>query len=412
NFDFTIYGTASAIIFSKIFFSNLDPAVGIIASFGALFVGFGARPLGGLFFSKFGDRLGRKFVMVATLFLMGTATFAIGLLPTYAVAGIWSPILLVACRFLQGFGAGAEQASGIVLLTESAAKGHRGRFASLVFVGAAAGAAMGAIVWILVQMMPDEALLSYGWRLVFFSSIFVTIAAYIIRRRMKESPVFDKLKIEGVVDRKKSPIADVVKHGRKGLVRVFFMNIGANAHSYIFQVFIGGYLITQLDVDATLIPKFLLVGALCACVSAVVFGALSDKYGRRRMYLIVTGFLLIFPVPAFLMLSSGSLVLICITIVIGFMVASQGTVGVQAAYFPELFGSRYRYAGVAIGREFSSVFGGGLSPLVCAALVTAASGSWWPVAIYMTVIMGITFVTTLMAPETVDRDLLTEADAT
>ncbi|MET1005686.1 MAG: MFS transporter, partial [Propionibacteriaceae bacterium] len=107
NFDFTIYGTASAIIFSKIFFSNLDPAVGIIASFGALFVGFGARPLGGLFFSKFGDRLGRKFVMVATLFLMGTATFAIGLLPTYAVAGIWSPILLVACRFLQGFGAGA-----------------------------------------------------------------------------------------------------------------------------------------------------------------------------------------------------------------------------------------------------------------------------------------------------------------
>ncbi|MET0694327.1 MAG: MFS transporter [Propionibacteriaceae bacterium] len=412
NFDFTIYGTASAIIFSKIFFSNLDPAVGIIASFGALFVGFGARPLGGLFFSKFGDRLGRKFVMVATLFLMGTATFAIGLLPTYAVAGIWSPILLVACRFLQGFGAGAEQASGIVLLTESAAKVHRGRFASLVFVGAAAGAAMGAIVWILVQMMPDEALLSYGWRLVFFSSIFVTIAAYIIRRRMKESPVFDKLKIEGVVDRKKSPIADVVKHGRKGLVRVFFMNIGANAHSYIFQVFIGGYLITQLDVDATLIPKFLLVGALCACVSAVVFGALSDKYGRRRMYLIVTGFLLIFPVPAFLMLSSGSLVLICITIVIGFMVASQGTVGVQAAYFPELFGSRYRYAGVAIGREFSSVFGGGLSPLVCAALVTAASGSWWPVAIYMTVIMGITFVTTLMAPETVDRDLLTEADAT
>jgi MFS family permease len=411
NFDFTIYGTASAIIFSKIFFSNLDPTVGIIASFGALFVGFGARPLGGLFFSKFGDRLGRKFVMVATLFLMGTATFAIGLLPTYAAVGLWSPILLVACRFLQGFGAGAEQASGIVLLTETAAKGHRGRYASLVFVGAAAGAAMGAVVWILVQMMSDEALLSYGWRLVFFSSVFVTIAAYIIRRRMKESPVFDKLKIEGVVDRKKSPIADVVKHGRKGLVRVFFMNIGANAHSYIFQVFIGGYLITQLDVDATLIPKFLLVGALCACVSAVVFGALSDKYGRRRMYLIVTGFLLVFPVPAFLMLSTGSLVLICVVIVIGFMVASQGTVGVQAAYFPELFGSRYRYAGVAIGREFSSVFGGGLSPLVCAALVTAASGSWWPVAIYMTVIMAITFVTTLMAPETVDRDLLTEEDA-
>jgi len=411
NFDFTIYGTASAIIFNRIFFSNMSAASGVIASFGVLAVGFAARPLGGLFFSKFGDRLGRKFVMVATLFLMGTATFAIGLLPTYAMVGIWSPILLLACRFLQGFGAGAEQASGIVLLTESAGKGRRGRFSSLVFVGAAAGAAMGAIVWILVQLMPKAALDSYGWRLVFMSSIFVTIAAWVIRRKMKESPVFEELKAEGLAQREKTPVADVVRNGRKGLARVFFMNIGANAHSYIFQVFIGGYLINQMDVDAKLIPKFLLLGALCACVSAVVFGALSDKYGRRRMYLVVTGFLLVFPVPAFALMSTGNLVLICLVIVIGFMIASQATVGVQAAYFPELFGSRYRYAGVALGREFSSVFGGGIAPLICASLVTWATGSWWPVAIYMTVVMGISFVTTLWSPETVDRDLLTEADA-
>ena len=185
NFDFTIYGTASAIIFGKIFFPNLDPTVGTIAAFGTLFVGFGARPLGGLFFSKYGDRLGRKFVMVATLFLMGTATFAVGLIPSYATVGIWAPIMLLMVRFLQGFGAGAEQASGIVLLTETAPKGKRGRYASLVFVGAAAGAAMAAVVWILVQRMSDEALLSYGWRLVFFSSIFVTIAAWIIRRKVE-----------------------------------------------------------------------------------------------------------------------------------------------------------------------------------------------------------------------------------
>ena len=411
NFDFTIYGTASAIIFSKIFFSNLDPTVGIIASFGALFVGFGARPLGGLFFSKYGDRLGRKFVMVATLFLMGTATFAIGLLPTYAAVGIWSPVLLVMVRFLQGFGAGAEQASGIVLLTETAPKGKRGRYASLVFVGAAAGAAMGAVVWILVEMMPADALLSYGWRLVFFSSIFVTFAAWLIRRKVKESPVFEELKVEGVIEPEKSPVADVWKHGKKHLARIFFMNIGANAHSYIFQVFIGAYLIDQIHVDATWIPKFLLIGALCACVSAVVFGILSDKYGRKRMYLYTTGFLFLFAVPAFLLMSTGNLVLCCLVIVIGFMVASQGTVGVQAAYFPELFGSRYRYAGVAIGREFSSVFGGGLAPFVCAALVKWATGSWWPVAVYMMVIMAITFITTLWAPETVDRDLLLEDDA-
>ena len=411
NFDFTIYGTASAIIFSKIFFSSMDPTSGMLASFGVLFVGFGARPLGGMFFSKYGDRLGRKFVMVATLFLMGTATFAIGLLPTYAVAGIWSPFLLLMVRFLQGFGAGAEQASGIVLLTETAPNGKRGRYASLVFVGAAAGAAMGAIVWILVQLMPKEALLSYGWRLVFFSSIFVTIAAYVIRRKVKESPVFEELKVEGVIKVEKSPVADVWKHGKKHLARIFFMNIGANAHSYIFQVFLGGYLINYLDVDSTLIPKFLLIGALCACVSAVVFGILSDKYGRKRMYLVVTGFLFLFSVPAFMIMNTGNLVLICIVIVIGFMIASQGTVGVQAAYFPELFGSRYRYAGVALGREFSSVFGGGLAPFICAALLKWTTGSWWPVAAYMMVIMAITFGTTLFAPETVDRDLLLEDDA-
>lgn len=411
NFDFTIYGTASAIIFGKIFFPNLDPTVAVIASFGTLFVGFGARPLGGLFFSKYGDRLGRKFVMVATLFLMGTATFAVGLLPSYAQVGLWAPVLLLMVRFLQGFGAGAEQASGIVLLTETAPKGKRGRYASLVFVGAAAGAAMAAVVWILVQRMSDEALLSYGWRLVFFSSIFVTIAAYIIRRKVKESPVFEELKVEGVIERKKSPVADVMKHGWRHVLRVFFMNVGANAHSYIFQVFAGAYLINQVGVDAKWIPKFLLIGAVFACFSAFAFGVMSDKFGRKRMYLITTGFLFLFAAPAFMLMTTGNLVIICIVIVIGFMVASQGTVGVQGAYFPEMFGSRYRYAGVALGREFSSVFGGGLAPMICAALVQWATGSWWPVAIYMMVIMGITFGVTLFAPETRDRDLLLEEDA-
>lgn len=411
QFDFVIYGTASAIIFNQIFFPNVEPAIGVIASFGAYAVGFGARPLGGLFFSKFGDRLGRKWVMVATLFLMGIATFAIGLLPTYEQVGIAAPLLLVACRFFQGFGAGAEQAGGVVLLTETAAKGRRGRYASLVFVGAAAGTALGAVVWILVQLMPEDQLLSYGWRLVFFSSIFVTIAAYVIRRKMDESPVFKELKNEGIAVRQRTPVSDVVKNGRRGLARVFFMNVGANAHSYIFQVFLGSYLITELAVDATFIPKVLLIGALFACVSAVVFGTLSDRFGRRPMYLFATGFLLLFPVPAFLLLNTGSMFLIGLVMVLGFIFAAQGTVGVQAAYFPELFGSRYRYAGVALGREFSSVFGGGIAPLICSALVTAATGAWWPVAVYMMFMMGISFVTALMSPETVDRDLLSEEDA-
>lgn len=412
QYDFVIYGTASAIIFNTIFFPNVSPAIGIISSFGAYAVGFGARPLGGLFFSRFGDRLGRKWVLVSTLFLMGIATFAIGLLPTYAQAGIWAPILLVACRFLQGFGAGAEQAGGVVLLAETAAKGRRGRFSSLIFVGAAAGTAIGAVVWILVQMLPEEALLSYGWRLVFFSSIFVTIAAYIIRRRLKESPIMAELQNDAQVEeRKQSPVAEVFKYGRRGLLRVFFMNVGANAHSYIFQTFMGAYLITYLNVDATFVPKVLFIGALFACVSAVVAGILSDKFGRRPIYLSITLFLLVFPFPAFMMLNSGSTFWMAVVIILGFIFAAQGTVGVQAAYFPELFGSRYRYAGVALGREFSAVFGGGIAPLICSALVTWASGSWWPVAIYMMLMMAITVIATAMSPETRDRDLRLKEDA-
>jgi MFS family permease len=411
QYDFVIYGTAAALVFNDLFFPEVSPAVGFIASFSTYAVGFAARPVGGLIFSHFGDRLGRKWVLVATLFLMGISTFAIGLLPTYGQVGLLAPILLVVLRILQGLGAGAEQAGGIVLLAETAAKGRRGRYSSLVFVGAAAGTALGAVIWILVQLWPEEDVLSWGWRLVFFSSVVVTIAAFVIRRRMSESPVFKALKTEGVIERQRAPISDVLKHGRVGVARVFFMNVGANAHSYVFQVFLGSYLISQLDVDKEFIPKVLLVGALFACVSAYVFGTLSDRFGRRRMYLIATGFLLIFPVPAFLLLETRNLLLIGLVIVVGFIFAGYGTVGVQAAYFPELFGARYRYAGVAIGREFSSVFGGGIAPLICSSLITWATGSWWPVAVYMTAIMAISVIATIMAPETLDRDLLTEQDA-
>ncbi len=408
-----IYGTASAIIFNTIFFPNVSPAVGIIASFGAYAVGFGARPLGGLFFSRYGDRLGRKWVLVCTLFLMGVATFAIGLLPTYAQAGVWAPILLVACRFLQGFGAGAEQAGGVVLLTETAAKGRRGRFASLVFVGAAAGTAMGAVVWMLVQLMPAEALLSYGWRLVFFSSIFVTLAAWLIRRNLKESPVMDGAqgrdrqrrtpedpRCRCLQERPPRPVQRVLHERRRQRALLHLPDL----HGFLPDHLPG----RGLDLHS----RRCCSSAPCSpALSAWVAGNLSDKFGRRPMYLTITGFLLLFPFPAFMLLNTGSPFWIAVVIVLGFIFAAQGTVGVQAAYFPELFGSRYRYAGVALGREFSSVFGGGIAPLICSALVTWASGSWIPVAIYMTLMMAITFIATLMAPETRDRDLLTEEDA-
>ncbi|MEV5536478.1 MFS transporter [Saccharopolyspora shandongensis] len=410
QYDFVIYGTASALIFSKLFFPNISPTAGILASFSAYAVGFAARPLGGLIFSRFGDRLGRKWVLVATLLLMGGSTLAIGLLPTYQQIGLAAPVLLVICRFFQGMGAGAEQAGGATLLTETARTGRRGRLASLVMTGAALGTALGAVAWILAQMLPEDALLSWGWRLVFGSSLLVTIAALVIRRKLNESPVFQELKDQH--EEPKAPVRETFRQGRKPLLLVFFMNVGMNAQSYTYQVFMASYLVSTVGVDEEFVPKVLLVGSICGGIAAIGFGALSDVIGRKPTYTAIVAALVLLPGPTFIALNTGSPVAITVAIVVGFILACQGAVGVQMSYFPELFGNRYRYAGVTLGREFSAVFGGGVAPLICAALLTAFSGSWIPVAGYMMVMTAISLVASLLAPETKDRDLTVPEDAT
>jgi MFS family permease len=410
QYDFVIYGTASALIFGTLFFPNVSPAAGIMASFGAYAVGFAARPLGGLFFSRYGDRLGRKWVLVATLFFMGGSTLAIGLLPTYQQVGLLAPALLVVCRFFQGFGAGAEQAGGATLLTETAPVGQRGRYASLIMVGAALGTALGALVWVAVQLLPPDQVLSWGWRLIFLSSIFVTLFAMVLRRTLQESPVFQAVKAHA--HDVKQPVAQVFAHGRRPLVLAFFMNVGMNAQSYTYQVFMAAYLTTVIGVDARFVPKVLLAGALAGCVSALATGWLSDLVGRRPVYTLVAAALALMPVPAFMALSTGSTIAIVVVIVLGFMLGGYGAVGVQMSYFPELFGSRYRYAGVTIGREFSAVAGGGVAPLICSALLSAYDKAWMPVALYMTGMALVSLVAVRLSPETLNRDLTRMNDAT
>lgn len=409
QYDFVIYGTASALVFSKLFFPNISPAAGILASFSAYAVGFLARPLGGLFFARYGDRLGRKWVLVATLLLMGGSTLLIGLLPTYATIGILAPVLLVACRFFQGFGAGAEQAGAATLLTETVGRGRRGRYASLVMVGAALGTALGAVVWIAVQQLPDEQLMSWGWRLVFLSSLIVTVVAMVIRRKLDESPVFAELKQNHVAPRK--PAGEVFRHGRRPMLLALFMNIGTSAQSYAFQVFIASYLVSTVGVDPAFVPQVLLIGAICGGIAAVGFAALSDRIGRKPVYSFIMLAIVLLPGPAFIALNTGNPVAIVVTVVVGFVLAVNGAVGVQMSYFPEMFGSRYRYAGVTLGREFSSSLGGGFAPLICAALLSGFSGSWIPVAVYMSAMALISLIAARMAPETVDRDLSVPEDA-
>jgi len=410
QYDFVIYGTASALVFGDLFFPDVSPAVALLASFAAYAVGFAARPLGGLFFSRYGDRLGRKWVLVATLFLMGGSTLAIGLLPTYSQVGLLAPALLVVCRFFQGFGAGAEQSGGATLLTETAAPGRRGRLASLVMTGAALGTLLGALAWVLAQTLPEDALMSWGWRLIFISSLLVTLAALVIRRRLTESPVFQEFK--ELHEKPKSPVGEVFRHGRKPMLLALFMNVGISAQSYTYQVFMASYLVSTVGVDASFVPKVLMIGAACGGLGAIGFGILSDRVGRRPVYSAILVALVLLPGPSFIALNTGSPIAITVTMIVGFVLAAQGAVGVQMSYFPELFGSRYRYAGVTLGREFSSVLGGGVAPLICASLLTAFSGSWIPVAAYMMLMMVVSLVAARLAPETRNRDLISVTDAT
>lgn len=410
NYDFVIYGTASALVFSKVFFPSISPSAGMIASFGAYAIGFLARPLGGLFFSHYGETLGRKWVLVTTLFLMGGSTFAIGCLPTFATLGIWAPILLVACRFLQGFGAGAEQSGGATLLTETARLGTRGRLSSLVMVGAALGTVAGALAWIGVQQLSGGALESWGWRAVFWSSIFVTVAAFVIRRKLAESPVFEELKKRVDVEHR-APLRIVARHGLKNVVKVILMNWGVSTQSYTYQVFMISYLITIVGVDARFIPPVQLAASICAAAAAFVAGFLSDRLGRRSMTLFLTGMLVVSPFLVFPGLNTGSPFLIVAILIFGYMFAAQGVTGVHMSFFPEMFGSRYRYAGVTLGREFSSIIGGGIAPLACAGLLSWSGNSWIPVALYMSATMLVSFLTTYTVPETLDRDLNDPADA-
>jgi MFS family permease len=369
NYDFVVYGTASALVFSKVFFPSISPQAGIIASFGAYAIGFLARPLGGLFFSHYGETLGRKWVLVSTLFLMGGSTFAIGCLPTYATLGIWAPVLLVTCRFLQGFGAGAEQSGGATLLTETAPLGKRGRLSSLVMVGAALGTVAGALAWIAVQQLPDEALASWGWRAIFWSSILVTIAAFIIRRKLAESPVFIELKKKVDVEHR-APLHEVARYGLKNVIKVILMNWGVSTQSYTYQVFMISYLISVVRFDAHAIPPLQLAAAICAAIAAFVAGYLSDRLGRRSMTLFITGVLVVTPFLVFPGLNTGSPLLIAGLLIFGYMFAAQGVTGVHMSFFPEMFGSRYRYAGSRLAASFR--------PLSAAASRHSCAPRSWP----------------------------------
>jgi MFS transporter, MHS family, shikimate and dehydroshikimate transport protein len=406
-YDFFIYGTASALVFGELFFPKLEPAVGTLAAFATFGVGFVARPLGGMVFGHLGDKIGRKPILVFTLLLVGGGTFLIGLLPTYDSIGLWAPVLLVVLRLVQGFGAGAEYGGAVLLAVEHAPPGKRGLFGSFAAIGVTAGNLLAAGVFALFATLPREEFLAWGWRVPFLLSIVLIVIGFYIRAKVTETPVFRE-----TLDKKKplkSPVLEaVLQHPREFLV-VLGSRLAENGLGFLFPVFALNYMTKNLQMPKSTVLAGIMTAYFLSLFTIPAFAALSDRIGRRPVYMGAAIFSALFAFPFFGLAMTQNGLLVGIAFVLALAVGVNGMFAAQAAYYSEMFSTRLRYSGFAFARELGSLLAGGPAPFVSALLVIWAGGTPWGVALYMVVLSVLTATAIYFGPETYKTDIRVEA---
>jgi metabolite-proton symporter len=397
-YDFFLYGSAAALIFNKLFFPSFDPFVGTLLAFATYAVGFIARPLGGIVFGHFGDKVGRKRLLMLSLVLMGTATVLIGLLPTYAQIGVWAPALLIALRLVQGFAVGGEWGGAVLMAAEHGDSARRGFWASWPQAGVAAGSLLSAGVLALMAAMQSESdFLSWGWRVPFLLSALLVVVGWYIRNRVAESPMFEKALAEAEAP-PKLPIMEVLRERPRAVALGAGLRVGENISYYILTVFSLTYLVDVATETRSLALNALLIGAAAQFFAIPLLARLSDAIGRRPVYAAGGFGLAAFAFVFFPMLSSGDPLLIVAAIVIG-LVLHSAMYGPQAAFITELFPTRIRYSGVSIAYQLTSIVAGSLAPIVALWLYKEYDSAT-PVAIYVGVSCAISGLSALLARET------------
>lgn len=403
-YDFFLYGTAAALIFNKLFFPTFDPLSGTLAAFGTYAVGFIARPLGGIVFGHYGDKIGRKTMLSLTLLLMGIATFCIGLLPTYGTIGAWAPALLILLRLLQGFGVGGEWGGAVLMAVEHAPIGKRGFYGSWPQVGVPAGLLLSTSVFSYVSTLPEDQLLSWGWRVPFLLSLLLVGVGLFIRLRIAETPAFTQVQESGTIVR--IPLLDAIRSHPRNILLAMGARLAENGVFYIYSVFVLVYVTEQLKLPRSMALNGVLLATVGELMSIPAFGALSDRIGRRPVYMGGAAFSALFAFPFFWMIDTQHPALLWFAIVLGLAIGHGAMYGPQASFFSELFGARVRYSGASLGYQLASVFAGGLSPLIATSLLQWSHGKPWPIAVYMIVMAVITLVSVYLAAETWQEDLL------
>jgi metabolite-proton symporter len=401
-YDFFLYGTAAALVFNRLFFPTVDPLIGTLSSFGTFAVGFVARPLGGIIFGHFGDRVGRKAMLVYSLVIMGVATFIIGLLPTYVSIGFWAPVLLVVMRTIQGIGVGGEWGGAVLMAVEHAPAHRRGFAGSWPQMGVPAGLLLSTVVFSLfTTALSEDDFLAWGWRIPFLLSALLIAVGVFIRLNIVESPAF--IEILETQGRQARPLVVAVRDYRRNLLLAMGMRVAENGIFYVYTVFVLTYGPGELGLPRDTMLWGVSLAALGGLIAIPLYGALSDRVGRRPVYLFGAIFSLAYAFPFFWLLDTRSDGIIWLAIVVGVAVGHNAMYGPQAAYFSELFGAGVRYSGASLGYQLASVLSGAPAPFIATALLASAGRD--AVAVYVMVLSAVTVTAAYLAPETYQSSL-------
>ncbi|WP_026453147.1 MFS transporter [Saccharomonospora iraqiensis] len=404
-YDFFLFGSAAALVFNKLFFPESDPLAGTMLAFATFAIGFVARPLGGLVFGHFGDRLGRKKLLVVSLLMMGGATFLMGLLPTYATIGVAAPLLLVLLRLIQGFAVGGEWGGAVLIVSEHGDDRRRGFWASWPQAGVPAGNLLAtAVLAVLAAVQTDAAFEAWGWRIPFLLSGLLVVIGLWIRLAVEESPVFveavrsaDRQAEQGAAP-ERAPIVTVLRRHWREVLIAMGARFAENVSYYVITAFVLVYLTTHLGMSKSLGINAVLVGSAVHFVTIPVWGWLSDLLGRRVVYLFGTAGMLVWSFVFFPMLDAATPLATIGAVTVG-LVLHGAMYGPQAAFFSELFGTKVRYSGASIGYQLASIAAGGLAPLIATALLDAF-GTSVPISVYVAAGCVLTFVAVYLARET------------